>query len=168
MLFLPRTLFLDACVFYPAQTRDLFVHLALKDLVRLKWSRRVQEEWLAAILRERPELSPAQKLRLESTPTRMQEALAFQEPLVEGYESYAAQIVLPDPEDAHVVAAAFHAGAEAILTFNLKDFPRTLWNLGSCKPYILTCFYSSFASYSFARLASPISYSRPFEKSETA
>ncbi len=137
MLFLPRTLFLDACVFYPAQTRDLFVRLALKDLVRLKWSRRVQEEWLAAILRERPELSPTQKLRLESTPTRLQEVLAFQEPLVEGYENNVAQIVLPDPEDAHVVAAAFHAGAEAILTFNLKDFPPNAlepWELQAVHP----------------------------------
>jgi hypothetical protein len=43
---LPRILFLDACVLYPTQTRDLFMRLALEGLVRLKWSQRVQEEWI--------------------------------------------------------------------------------------------------------------------------
>jgi hypothetical protein len=33
--FLPRTLFLDACVLYPAQTRDLFMYMALGGMVRL-------------------------------------------------------------------------------------------------------------------------------------
>ena len=39
---LPQTLFLDACVLYPAPIRDLFMGLALEGLVRLKWNRRVQ------------------------------------------------------------------------------------------------------------------------------
>lgn len=35
---LPRILFLDACVLYPTQTRDLFMGLALEGQVQLKWS----------------------------------------------------------------------------------------------------------------------------------
>jgi hypothetical protein len=49
---LPRVLFLDACVLYPAPTRDLFMRLALDPRlgIRLKWSWQVQEEWLSRLL----------------------------------------------------------------------------------------------------------------------
>lgn len=43
--------------------------------------------------------------------------------LVTGHESLIPNLSLPDPDDRHVLAAAIHAGAESIITFNLKDFP---------------------------------------------
>jgi len=43
--------------------------------------------------------------------------------LVEGYETLAPSLELPDPDDAHVLAAAIHAGCDGIVTFNLQDFP---------------------------------------------
>jgi len=45
--------------------------------------------------------------------------------LVSGYEPLIPIITLPDPDDRHVVAAAIYGRADAIVTFNLKDFPNS-------------------------------------------
>ena len=62
---LPQTLFLDACVLYPAPIRDLFMGLALEGLVRLKWNRRVQEEWIHNLLKDRHDLTPEQQAKFK-------------------------------------------------------------------------------------------------------
>nr|WP_240954002.1 PIN domain-containing protein [Solimonas marina] len=46
--------------------------------------------------------------------------------LVIGYEPLIDGLTLPDAKDRHVLAAAIHAHADAIVTFNLKDFPDTV------------------------------------------
>lgn len=46
-----------------------------------------------------------------------------------GHEALIDSLQLPDPDDRHVLAAAIHAGADAIVTFNLKDFPEKTMDL---------------------------------------
>jgi len=49
--------------------------------------------------------------------------LAIPDGIVTGYEDWIESLAVPDPDDRHVLAAAIHADAEVIVTFNLKDFP---------------------------------------------
>lgn len=48
---------------------------------------------------------------------------AVRDCLVTGHQQLIASLVLPDPDDRHVLAAAIRAEAEVIVTCNLKDFP---------------------------------------------
>lgn len=41
---------------------------------------------------------------------------------------------LPDPDDRHVLAAAIKAGAQVIVTRNLKDFPSPTFSRGTSRP----------------------------------
>jgi len=43
--------------------------------------------------------------------------------LVHGFEGLISNLALPDPTDRHVLAAAIHAGAAVIVTYNLRHFP---------------------------------------------
>lgn len=108
----------DACVLYPAPLRDLLLWLATNGLVAARWSDQILEEWVESLLRNRPDLSRERLMRTCSEMNR-----AVPDAMVAGYESAIATLELPDPDDRHVLAAAIAAGADTILTHNLKDFP---------------------------------------------
>jgi hypothetical protein len=108
----------DACVLHPAPVRDLLVRIANTGIVRARWSEAILDECFGSILIQRPELSSA---ALERTRQLMMDAVP--DCLVTGHESLIGDLDLPDPGDRHVLAAAIRAGAQAIVTFNLKDFP---------------------------------------------
>lgn len=112
------TVVYDACVMYPAPLRSFLMYLALSDTFRARWFYLIHDEWITNLLKNRPDLSREQ---LNRTRKLMDEHVRGC--LVTGFEPLINSIDLPDKNDCHVVAAAIHTGAEAIITFNLKDFP---------------------------------------------
>ncbi len=112
------TALFDASVLYPAPLRDLLMHLAVTELFRARWTQAIHEEWIGALLRNRPELARA---RLERTRDLMNAAVL--DCLVEGYEELTPGLTLPDANDRHVLAAAIRARADVIVTANLSHFP---------------------------------------------
>ncbi|MCA9226944.1 MAG: PIN domain-containing protein, partial [Planctomycetales bacterium] len=114
----PAIAIYDANVLYPAPLRDLLIRVAQAGLVRARWTEAIHDEWFRNVLRDNPRLSPD---RLTRTRILMNEAL--RDCLVTEYEHLVESLSLPDPDDRHVLAAAIHANAEVIVTFNLKDFP---------------------------------------------
>lgn len=109
---------LDACVLYSASLRDLLLELALTDLYRAHWTNRIHDEWIRSLRANRPDLKAADLAR-----ARALMDMYFPSALVDGYEPLEAAIKLPDADDRHVVAAAVHARCNAIVTFNISDFP---------------------------------------------
>jgi len=95
------------------------MHLALTDLFRAKWTDAIHEEWMRSVLQNRPDLVREQLER-----TRRLMNAHVRDCLVIDYEDLIPVLTLPDPDDRHVLAAAIRSGADAIVTFNLDDFPR--------------------------------------------
>ncbi len=107
----------DACVLYPAPLRGFLLYLALSELFAAKWSDEIHEEWIGNLLEDRPDIVR----QLKRTRALMDEAVP--DSRVTGYQDLIPALNLPDPNDRHVLAAAIRCGAQAIVTFNLKDFP---------------------------------------------
>lgn len=114
------TVVYDANVLYSAPLRDLLIRIALTGVVRARWTDEILDECFRNLLARRPDLSPENLRR-----TRVLMNRAIRDGRVTGYEPLIAGLSLPDSDDRHVLAAAVRAGAQAIITFNLKDFPAT-------------------------------------------
>jgi hypothetical protein len=113
---MPRyTAVLDACVLVPIALADTLLRIAEKGLYRPLWSERILAEAQEATEEIHPGIDAAKRF------ASMREA--FDEALVTGWEELKPGIHLPDEDDRHVVAAAVRAGAQVIITANVKDFP---------------------------------------------
>lgn len=113
------TVVYDACVLYPAPLRDFLMWLALSGRFRARWSAQIHAEWKRNLLANRPDLTSEQ---LDRTSTLMDRAIP--DAVVTGHESLVPGLALPDPDDAHILAAAIRCHASVIVTFNMKDFPQ--------------------------------------------
>ncbi len=70
----------DARVLSPQTVRDFLMQLAVDGLCRGRWTERIHDEWVEAVLRSTPELAE----RLARTRRQLDEAV--DEALVPGYE----------------------------------------------------------------------------------
>lgn len=111
------TVLLDACVLAPMPACDTLLRLAQDPaLYMVRWTNEILDEVRRAILKFGYSETQAQR-RI----ARLREI--FPDAEVHGYESLIPCVTLPDPNDRHVVASAIRAGAQAIVTNNLKHFP---------------------------------------------
>jgi len=114
------TAILDANVLYPNLLRDLLLILASAGLYHARWTSKINDEWTRNLIANRPDLASKVPLLLELVNQAVPDCL------VENYASLIESLVLPDPGDRHVLAAAIAGHADAIVTANLKDFPETV------------------------------------------
>lgn len=111
-------LVLDACVLFPTVLRQILLGAAAAGLYEPLWSDRILEEWARATTRLGA-LAEAQA-RADAARARVD----FPRATVPAAPGVEARLLLPDPNDVHVLATAIAGSADAILTFNAVDFPR--------------------------------------------
>jgi len=112
---------IDACVLYPTVLRQIVLGLAATGDFTPLWSARILEEWARAAAK----LGAGQEAVARGEIALLR--AAWPEASVAVDRATEARLWLPDPDDVHVLAAAIDAGADALLTLNIRDFPqRTL------------------------------------------
>jgi len=116
------TALFDACVLYPLAMTDALMSLATAGLFAAKWTTKIVHEWIRALERQRPDLVGRLTTRRDS----MRAAVPDWEIHQAAWGPLAFGIVLPDPDDVHVLAAAIAGHADCIVTSNLKDFPKSV------------------------------------------
>jgi hypothetical protein len=105
---------LDACVLVPTALRLILLGVAEAGFFVPLWSDRIIGEWARA----------GTKHGYDAGPEIAQALARFPRATVPPAQAVAVRLVLPDPDDVHVLATAIAAGADAIVTFNAQDFPR--------------------------------------------
>lgn len=121
---LPGLLVLDTCVLVSSVLRPLFLELAQRAVYVPVWSETIGDEWRRTtrhLWQVAPEEVAAQWDAMEQ---------AFPRANMGDVSAFKQGLVLSDPKDWHVVAAARSAGAQhpslgvAVLTRNIRDFHR--------------------------------------------
>jgi len=109
---------LDACVIFPTVLREFLTGAAAAGLYEPLWSERILREWQRAVVKLGPLAEAQAAAEMASMRAAFPRACLREQPGIE------ARLLLPDPDDVHVLAVAIAGHADAILTFNAQDFPR--------------------------------------------
>jgi len=126
----------DANVLYSAQLRDFLVRLALGEVARAHWTKQIHEEWMRNVEADYPDITWEDLQRVRELMNK-----ALPGALVTEHKDRIEDLSLPDPSDRHVLAAAIHAEADCIVTFNVRDFPAAeleTWGIEARRPDELT------------------------------
>jgi predicted nucleic acid-binding protein len=107
---------LDACVLVPAALRDTLLRTGAAGLYRPRWSDMILDEVERVLVRE------GMTTDVQARVLRDTMQAHFPEASVSGHDGLIPAMT-NDPKDRHVLAAAVVAGAQVIVTSNLRDFP---------------------------------------------
>jgi predicted nucleic acid-binding protein len=108
---------LDACVLYPTVLREILQAAGEAGLFQPVVSDRILREWVLATAKlgpDAPGIAAAEAASLRA---------AFPRAVIREHPEIEARLLLPDPDDIHVLATGIASGADAIVTFNAQDFP---------------------------------------------
>lgn len=108
---------LDANTLYPPTLRGALLRMAQERLFRPMWSERILGEWERSVRRDHPHLQDPQFARMHDV------FRFFPDAYVTGRQHLNLAQPLPDPDDEHVFATAVAGAADAIVTFNINNFP---------------------------------------------
>jgi predicted nucleic acid-binding protein len=133
MLSAPFRVVLDACVVYPMHLRDVLLQAAAEGLYQVYWSQEILDEATRNLV-SNLQIADSQAARLITAMSG-----AFPESLVTDYE-HLVVAMRNDPKDRHVAAAAVKAGAQIIVTENIRDVSRIP---GASRRRPLTHFYAT-------------------------
>jgi hypothetical protein len=112
------TAYLDTCTLVPVVLADTMLRVAANNGFRPAWSDRILGSVRRVVLEVHGDLPPA---RIDKRIADMR--AYFPDAMTTGWESLVDGIGLPDVNDRHVVAGAIVAGADMIVTANIRDFP---------------------------------------------
>lgn len=115
------TAILDANVIYPVIIRDVLLEFALHGLFKPLWSDSILEEVSKTLVRNGKKTIPSAAAFVA------QINQAFPDSRVSNFQHAIEPGLCRDPGDEHVLAAARASNAGALVKFNLKDFPKTLF-----------------------------------------
>ena len=116
------TVVLDACVLFPMVVRDALLTLANHEFFNPKWSTRLHDEWTRNLIAHRKALNLPGDVQGQIEAARDTMDRAFPDALVSDVLPETADLEPVDPKDRHVVMTAVAARADAVVTFNLRDF----------------------------------------------